>query len=352
MDPYQLSATAQNINAAINKALNPDTTPAQGSTALITSGAVAAAIAAAIAAALTGVDAEIAALETPVIFDYADYASNPGGALTLLQQAITANKPVYCRYEGNDGAVYYLQYSGSYVSQWGSATIHTDYSEDFVAVTGSMVTTLSLLHYSPEQSLSPSWSNVQNFHAQASLIFDSTPTSGSYNPVYSKGIYSALAVKAPLASPALTGTPTAPTPTSGDDSTKIATTAFVQTALGGIKGIYPCTTSTTYAQITAALAAEKLPVLIETVEGGYTIAYVYSNSDSTAHQFVLAGWSEYYSEGSLVSGGLSVSMMICSSASVWTQKEVIPVIAGQTGTYTLKATKTSSGVTYSWVADA
>ena len=36
---------------------------------------------------------------------------------------------------------------------------------------------------------------------------------------------------APLASPTLTGVPTAPTPTTGDDSTKIATTAFVQNAL-------------------------------------------------------------------------------------------------------------------------
>ena len=39
--------------------------------------------------------------------------------------------------------------------------------------------------------------------------------------------------KAPLNSPNLTGTPTAPTPTHGDDSTKIATTEFVQDALGG-----------------------------------------------------------------------------------------------------------------------
>lgn len=37
--------------------------------------------------------------------------------------------------------------------------------------------------------------------------------------------------KAPLASPAFTGTPTAPTPTDGDNSTKVATTAFVQDAL-------------------------------------------------------------------------------------------------------------------------
>lgn len=38
--------------------------------------------------------------------------------------------------------------------------------------------------------------------------------------------------KAPLASPALTGNPTAPTPTLGDNDTSIATTAFVQTAAG------------------------------------------------------------------------------------------------------------------------
>lgn len=36
-----------------------------------------------------------------------------------------------------------------------------------------------------------------------------------------------LALKAPLSSPAFTGTPTAPTPTAGDNSTKVATTAYV-----------------------------------------------------------------------------------------------------------------------------
>lgn len=40
-----------------------------------------------------------------------------------------------------------------------------------------------------------------------------------------------LALKAPLASPALTGNPTAPTPTSGDNDTSIATTAFVTNSL-------------------------------------------------------------------------------------------------------------------------
>lgn len=47
----------------------------------------------------------------------------------------------------------------------------------------------------------------------------------------------ALAAKAPLASPALTGNPTATTQAAGDNSTRIATTAFVTTAVAnGISG--------------------------------------------------------------------------------------------------------------------
>jgi hypothetical protein len=44
-------------------------------------------------------------------------------------------------------------------------------------------------------------------------------------------IQTQLDAKAPVASPAFTGTPTAPTPTGGDNTTKIATTAFVKAAL-------------------------------------------------------------------------------------------------------------------------
>lgn len=50
-------------------------------------------------------------------------------------------------------------------------------------------------------------------------------------------ITNALALKAPLASPALTGTPTAPTVAgTSDNSTKIATTAFVQAVLAAASG--------------------------------------------------------------------------------------------------------------------
>lgn len=60
---------------------------------------------------------------------------------------------------------------------------------------------------------------------------DATPTNGSQNPVTSDGIFDALAMKAPLASPTLTGTPSAPTAAEGTSTTQIATTAFVQTAI-------------------------------------------------------------------------------------------------------------------------
>ena len=56
--------------------------------------------------------------------------------------------------------------------------------------------------------------------------------SGSTNDTVatSKAVYDAVKVLAPLASPALTGTPTAPTASRGTSTTQIATTAFVKDA--------------------------------------------------------------------------------------------------------------------------
>jgi hypothetical protein len=48
------------------------------------------------------------------------------------------------------------------------------------------------------------------------------------------GLQAALDAKAPLASPALTGTPTAPTAVAGTNSTQVATTGFVATAIGAL----------------------------------------------------------------------------------------------------------------------
>jgi hypothetical protein len=48
------------------------------------------------------------------------------------------------------------------------------------------------------------------------------------------GLVAALALLAPLASPALTGTPTAPTASGGTNSAQIATTAFVKAAIDAL----------------------------------------------------------------------------------------------------------------------
>ena len=56
-----------------------------------------------------------------------------------------------------------------------------------------------------------------------------SPTSA--NPVQNKAVSAELGKKAPLASPQLTGSPTAPTPTAGSNNTQLATTAFVQNAV-------------------------------------------------------------------------------------------------------------------------
>lgn len=57
------------------------------------------------------------------------------------------------------------------------------------------------------------------------------------DPDFATTVVNALATKAPLASPALTGAPTAPTVVSStDSSTKVATTAFVQAAIANASG--------------------------------------------------------------------------------------------------------------------
>ena len=51
---------------------------------------------------------------------------------------------------------------------------------------------------------------------------------------FSTTVTNSIATKAPLASPALTGTPTAPTASSGTNTTQVATTAFVTAATSGL----------------------------------------------------------------------------------------------------------------------
>ena len=63
--------------------------------------------------------------------------------------------------------------------------------------------------------------------------FGATTTTNYYCYITSSGTWAVGSnALAPLSSPALTGTPTAPTATAGTNTTQIATTAFVQNAVG------------------------------------------------------------------------------------------------------------------------
>jgi len=85
--------------------------------------------------------------------------------------------------------------------------------------------------------------------AALALLVDSSPaTLDTLNelaaalgddPNFATTMLDALAGKAPLNSPALTGSPTAPTPTTGSNDTSVATTAFVTNAIAdGESGVY------------------------------------------------------------------------------------------------------------------
>ena len=82
-------------------------------------------------------------------------------------------------------------------------------------------------------TLSGDVSGSASFDGSAGVTITATVTDDSHNHVIDNvdGLQDALDAKAPLASPAFTGTPTAPTATASSNNTQIATTAYVDTAI-------------------------------------------------------------------------------------------------------------------------
>jgi len=88
-----------------------------------------------------------------------------------------------------------------------------------------------------------------------------------------------LAAKAPLASPALTGNPTAPTPTAGDNDTSVATTAFVVAAITAALSAFA---GGAYVSDTAPVSPTNGALWWDSSTGGL---YIYYN-DGTSSQWV------------------------------------------------------------------
>jgi hypothetical protein len=75
------------------------------------------------------------------------------------------------------------------------------------------------------------------FNEQTNTLYYGTGTGGAGGSATSVIAIAGSGAFAPLASPALTGTPTAPTATSGTNTTQLATTAFVQAAVTGFGSV-------------------------------------------------------------------------------------------------------------------
>ena len=95
-------------------------------------------------------------------------------------------------------------------------------------------------------ALSGDVSGSANFDGSANVTITATVADDSHNHVISNvdGLQTALDLKAPLASPALSGTPTAPTAAAGTNTTQVATTAFVSTAVANLVDTAPAALDT------------------------------------------------------------------------------------------------------------
>jgi len=106
------------------------------------------------------------------------------------------------------------------------------------------------------------------------------------------GLASALALLAPLASPALTGTPTAPTATGGTNTTQIATTAFVKAAIDALIGGAPGALDT-LDELAAALAddASLAATMTTALAGKASTSHTHTGlyPDPTGYAFCVLG---------------------------------------------------------------
>jgi hypothetical protein len=97
---------------------------------------------------------------------------------------------------------------------------------------------------------------------------------------------SALTTYAPLASPSLTGTPTAPTAANGTATTQLATTAFVAAAISGY--VTASTANSTYAPITTTVTLTGVQTLTnKTISGGTLSGSTTFQGDSDLSGYLL-----------------------------------------------------------------
>ena len=144
--------------------------------------------------------------------------------------------------------------------------------------------------------------------ARTALGLGSVDNTTDANKPVSSAASAALALKAPLASPTFTGTPAAPTATAATNTTQLATTAFVQTAVAssglpsqsGKSGLFLTTNGTTASWAMASLLSDSNG---NTKAGSTALGTVSGSENSAVGAYALAG---FYNGGILGSGNIAM----------------------------------------------
>ena len=152
-------------------------------------------------------------------------------------------------------------------------------------------------------------------------------TADSAKPV-STAAQTALDLKAPLASPALTGTPTAPTAAAGTNTTQIATTAFVGTAVSNLVASAPAALDTLN-ELATALGndASFSTTITNSLAAKAPLASPALTGTATAVNLTVTGTSNMSANGVQLSDGTQTKVGVPS----------ITTIAQKTASYTLAA---------------
>ncbi|HCP9332577.1 TPA: phage tail protein [Escherichia coli] len=204
------------------------------------------------------------------------------------------------------------------------------------------------------------------------------------DPQFSQTINAALALKAPLLSPAFTGVPTAPTASQGTNNTQIATTAYVRAAISALVGSSPETLDTLNelaaalgndpnfaTTMTNALAGKQpldatLTALADLATGANKLPY-FTGTDTVAQTDLTSVGRDILAKTSTLAviqylglrelGTSGEKLPLLSTANTWSARQTFS--AGITGTLTgnadtatkLKTARKINGVAFDGSAD-
>ena len=152
------------------------------------------------------------------------------GTMASVNDASSDNK-IYGRKNGTWAEV---TGGGGGSAEWGDITGTLSDQTDLQNALNEKAASISIAEeFSPTKSYPAGW----NYAVYHGILYKFTgpyqgPFSGLHNYT-TVSVFELLALKAPLDSPALSGTPTAPTASTGTNTTQIATTAFVQGEISG-----------------------------------------------------------------------------------------------------------------------